>query len=640
MKDGMNVNSAETMHRFEKTMGFTVRMALLHLVLSISSISFAAEIPSEGGAYQENYILYDFQEGDSLTALAKKYLGDAQFGLELLAYNELSDPSQLVVGTLLAIPTKIRVEAIKELGKAVEAMNEAEAIDAVFYASDEFNEAKAALAKAQHVRNRAIYDQTIALSKTSQLKSAYALKMAKLNMWQDRSATITSLFNDVRVKNIGERGPGVLVVKNQLVTTNQVVITGVDSRAELTFKFTQHDPSIIQVLENTELEIRECEENPRNKWRHTRLKVLMGDILGEIAPRANDDEETTFDIDAGEAAIAIRGTKLRVNADPEIETMKVSLLETKKDIEVTSADKGTVVNAGEGVLAKDGKPPSPPILLPKAPMARFPKVAHAVIATLQPILSWEAQAGPLPRRYRVELAHDAQFHEILQQEMVEDTSFTTQVLPERKYFWRVSAFEKNGLEGAASEVQAFTIRKNLLFNIDRLPADKVVGIREFARPGYRIGAAPLDPDDTSIIGFEYSADQGQTFDKLSRPVFLAVSDAHEITIRSVSADGSYGEAITIPITVDGTPPVVTPDVVYEGTSGKFDRRAIVSLTGSDAVGVEQIRYSIDGKEYREYEGPFEVGLLTDSEVSFRATDLLGNRSDVKVIHLKGVNAAR
>lgn len=395
--------------------------------------------------------------------------------------------------------------------------------------------------------------------------------------------------------------------------------TGPGSRARIRLE----DDSFLHLFENSEVHVAELPRSPENASRRARVALLFGEMTARIAPM---DDPSAFHIDAAGAILSTRGAHVLVSAD-KARTVRLSVFEGAA--EIMAAGARTQVPANAGVIARDHRRPSPRIALPGTPVLSSP--APGLTTAVQRIaFSWAP--GPSPttaQAYRVEIARDPHFVEIVQTGTVSQTAWTSGVLAPGTYVWRAFAIDRNGLAGPASEWGTFTVVRDLRVGI-RLsrPALEKEG-KMIVSPHHEFIPYPLS-DDTSVVGYETRIGD-QDYRPYQGGVCIRREGARTIAIRGVGADGALGEEAAMTVWVDACPPATYVKVGNSRPCGIGTYVFDVELIAEDESGVEAIEYSINDKPFEAYTKPFELNTVRQNKLRFRARDRLGNVTDERIL---------
>lgn len=180
-----------------------------------------------------------------------------------------------------------------------------------------------------------------------------------------------------------------------------------------------------------------------------RFTIARGQATGSVTPMT--DPHSTFQFQTPRAMTSVRGTRFRVNYDPQDSSSRVEVVEGK----VAFRESGQVeqlVAAGFGT--KDSLPDPVPLLPPPA-LTAADKVQdeEALRFALQPVAGAAA--------YHIQIARDAGFLEAIDETRSDGPEAQFSGIGNGTYFVRSSAIDANGLEGLPS-TYSFERRLNRL----------------------------------------------------------------------------------------------------------------------------------------------------------------------------------
>jgi len=567
--------------------------------------------------------LHRLQAGESLNDVAERLLGGSEFTPELLELNNIRNPMQVREGTWIALPGPIRDEAIQSFKWAEAALKIARDAQAEVYAKQTFLLASEKIEQAGSFRFHANYEKSVAHSKLGAILANQARQEADANARVSRDARISLVHGQVEISEDGGSTWQIASAGAPLPIA-AILKTVADSRAEVRLQ----DGSIIQVRESSEFQVDQFIEDRRNGKVDARLNIRIGSMLGKIKPKTSGSK---MSITSGMAAIAIRGTVLRVRTDQNKTTYSEVL---EGGVEVIAGRKRPVsVMEHFGVIAKAGQSPSRPTPLLAAPQVMDSPASQATTAVQRVQLAWHPLRSRELETYQVEIAQDAEFYTVEQNLFTRNSEIRSEILLEGDYFWRVTAIDKHGLVGLPGKPQRLFIRKDLRSEI--WFRGKLIEHRAGFVAGpvneYLVRPATLD---TSIVRYEYSINAGE-FQELATPVRIKKDGAYDLRMRGIGAEGDVGSEQSLSFRVDATPPRVSlnisaPFLVADGTHA-----VEASLDASDETGLNSIQVSVDRKPFVTYQGPFALSAYKNYTVRFRTVDLLGNRSPEFEIGISG-----
>jgi hypothetical protein len=148
-----------------------------------------------------------------------------------------------------------------------------------------------------------------------------------------------------------------LVTLGQQLTAGTELVTSEKSTLKIKFA----DGSIVSMQPNSTLKLDTLSMYSGGGMVDTKLRLQQGKLEATANPAHVNDNK--MQIVTPTAVAAVRGTKFRLSA------MDASVTQETIDgrVALTAADKEVLVSRGYGSVSKDGKSPSPPILLLSAP---------------------------------------------------------------------------------------------------------------------------------------------------------------------------------------------------------------------------------------------------------------------------------
>jgi hypothetical protein len=259
-------------------------------------------------------------------------------------------------------------------------------------------------------------------------------------------ARLTAVEGKVKVKPNEEEAWGDARLADQL-HVGDVVQTETRAGAQISF----NSGSVVSVRPDSVVYIGGSAEASTAAWRvqSGRVNFSTGDEATEIVTptlKTTALQNATGNIDVGEAGDT--GVKI-FRGQAEVETtqgQKITLNENQA-VQVDSAGKA-------GAMLEL---PPPPTLVAPAPKARLPLVAPPEASAK---LAWNAVKNGTT--YRVAMDYNVTQANLLLSAALDEpgitsTSHELKGLNVGRYFWRVSAVNKDGLEGAPSRVSFFAV---------------------------------------------------------------------------------------------------------------------------------------------------------------------------------------
>jgi len=567
----------------------------------------------------QDYILYEIQESDTLRDLAETYLGGEQYLQELIRYNALVTPSRVKTGDKIVIPLGVRDRAISGLSKAEESLATALTAQADQFASDAYGHALTTLHQAREAREAAAYSRSVALAELAVDRSRTAIGVADKSAPVQQPARLIAASGTVEL-SLDEGETWSLIKKGNEVPVPSRVRTVGDSRAELQLA----DKSKVQILEDSTFEVQTFLFDRRDGVRRSRMKVILGSILGRITPKEHD--ESTFEIETEAAAVAIRGTVLRVGAD-ETQTARLAVLEGLTQLEADG--EGLAVPEGFGSVTEDGQASGSLRKLLPAPHPLSP-IHEFSTGNQEVTFSWEKVKSKELGSYHFELSTDKGFNHVIYRETLDKTRIQSPVLPEGTYYWRVSSLNKQRLEGKpfAPNMLGIELRLGVVFEPGGTfwqSDDQVV----LGRDGY-IQVQPNETD-SSVHTVLSRTGNGEYLEQGSR---LLLKNEGQFTVQAqgVSRTGAKGSVQKVDAVVDLSPPTIKLDLVPVRSKDNLPVFKMM-VKSEDNTGVQKTEYSLNSGPFLEYFGPVPLDPYISYDVAVRARDHVGNQSPVQTIHV-------
>jgi hypothetical protein len=259
-------------------------------------------------------------------------------------------------------------------------------------------------------------------------------------------ARLTAVEGKVKVKPNEQEAWGTARLSDQL-HVGDVVQTETRAGAQISF----NSGSVVSVRPDSVVYIGGSAEASTAAWRvqSGRVNFSTGDEATEIVTptlKTTALQNATGNIDVGDAGDT--GVKI-FRGQAEVETtqgQKITLSENQA-VQVDAAGKA-------GAMLEL---PPPPTLVAPAPKARLPLVAPPEASAK---LSWNAVRNGTT--YRVAMDYNVTQANLLLSAALDEpgitsTSHDLKGLNVGRYFWRVSAVNKDGLEGAPSRVSFFAV---------------------------------------------------------------------------------------------------------------------------------------------------------------------------------------
>ena len=347
---------------------------------------------------------------------------------------------------------------------------------------------------ANAARRRARYAEASERAKLGTTKADLAKRLADQRAPVPEPGTLSAVFGNVKVAPSGS-SVFVPAKAGSPLPVGSRVRTAPGARAEVRLP----DGSTLQILANSVFRIEQSRLDRRDQRRDVQLDVIMGGILGKIPKRTH--ARSTYRLKSPEAAIAIRGTEVRVGND-ESNVSRLSVLAGLA--ELSASGKTTPVPENSGSYSEAGKAPHKPVELLPAPDVLVPGSVERRTAQQQVPFEWT----PLKTRkfgcYHLELSQDASFNTIVEDVLTKGATHVTRPLIDGEYFWRISTIDKKGLEGRVRDGKV-VIRRRVAVAFEEADGSRFGDAPGEVSLGERILAVPASLD-TSIVRMELSLD--------------------------------------------------------------------------------------------------------------------------------------
>lgn len=228
-----------------------------------------------------------------------------------------------------------------------------------------------------------------------------------------------------------------------VLSQDDAVITPDGASAMLEFA----DGSELLLVSNSDLRLETLKAYGDGDVADSRVRLQQGQVENHANPKKIPS--TRFKITTPSAVMAIRGTNFRVDSNEEGSHIEV----TRGSISVAKDDSESVLKAGYGIVAQEGKALQAPVPLLAAPdLSAVPQV----IETPAIRLNIPVQAGAVA--YRVQIVEGISLTVLLHDSQYQPSRIYPDLtnLADGDYVMRVRAVDKEGLEGMES-ITEFTL---------------------------------------------------------------------------------------------------------------------------------------------------------------------------------------
>lgn len=587
---------------------------------------FATEAPPPVAAPSTHVM----QAGESIRDVASRFMDGPEDVYELLRYNGIDNPASVRPGMILSIPGEVRTRAYAALGRAEEEMARAMEVHSARFAPGEYKSAQDALGQAREAKREARYDQALLMSDIAARRGREAAEAALRNLWVVEPASVTALSGVVDISSDGGKtwkpaGQGMAVA------ANDVLRSGAASRAEITLA----NGTVLLLSESSQLTASRLEVNRKSGARRTQLKVIIGEVLGEIVPKDEKKKEESFDIDSGKSSISIRGTVLKVGVSYE-GASRISMFEGKTEVAAGGRvqelfkDFGMVVSP-RGDASEPLRLIDPPDLLQEGELTT---------ASQKVLLRW---APPIQVTnlafWRVEVARDRAFVQIVETVQAPGLQHTTDPLEDGRYFWRVQAVDRAGLAGPPSAAKIIIARTDTRLRLraggPQPPANGPWPVRRFMLPELQAEAVA---EENSIAAIRASIG-GREWTPGALPDLP--DGRHVVEWVAVARNGRPGPPLRQEILLDDQGPVVRVEEKRVGGATPAEAMIGMLVHADDASGVAAVEWSADGETWTVLpERRVEVLAAMPRTHRFRAVDTLGNVGAAVSVKVDGLPVSR
>jgi hypothetical protein len=233
----------------------------------------------------------------------------------------------------------------------------------------------------------------------------------------------------------------------------QGVQTFDDSRATISFG----EGHVLSLGENSLVVVKNAGSLTNERKRQRSLVVLNGRLDGRIGPGVDGAPGVEIVASNGESRIRPKaaGSEFAVFTAVVGEDDETTFSVSEGEAEIVSGDQRIVVKANEAVVATRDLEVSAPVALPSPPKLREPANEFSeVFRSRSPAIrfSWHESSGA--DRYRLTVARDSKFRDVVYQGDLATTEFTHTGLKAGRYFWHVQGVRADavGFPGASRQL--------------------------------------------------------------------------------------------------------------------------------------------------------------------------------------------
>ena len=266
------------------------------------------------------------------------------------------------------------------------------------------------------------------------------------------TARFTSIEGNVKVKPVGvfdwySADPSMVLRKSDLVRT------GPGGTAEITF----FDGTVVHVRPDSLITIEDTSEDFATKRRRVAWHISSGEVNFQTGKKNVPGSATEIStptvqrLTAGE--LTDGGIRVQQSGDSDVKIYRGSTQV------VTKAGEKLTLGASEALKVDATGKAGPKQVLLDAPVLQAPphqtEMSYPDPSRATTLLSWRSVPGSVS--YHVMVDYSPYFNRPLVDQVRKDSSVELRGLDTGKYYWRVAALDKDGVEGGFSGFARFTV---------------------------------------------------------------------------------------------------------------------------------------------------------------------------------------
>lgn len=361
-------------------------------------------------------------------------------------------------------------------------------------------------------------------------------------------ATVVHVSGNVTRSRPGQ--PPETVVLSERIVDGDTLETAADGFVTLALA----DGSHIRVAGNSVVHMQQLRYIVRRKQGDTVINMDKGRVESTVPPRRAANR-SRFRIQSPLMAAGVRGTHFGVTVT-ESGTVTSDVHEGSVDVTARGGQSRAQVRAGFGTVATSSSRVAPPSRLLSAP-----DLSHVANLHQRPLIDFSFPAVAAAQAYRVYVAHDADFYQVVSSQLVEQPRVRIPHLDDDHYFVSVRAVDEKGIEGR-SAVRAIELDARPLPPVTVAPEQE--GVMQTDNVTFRWATQ----DDVAFYELELAKDP-----KFGQQVVDVVKgQASEVTINDLASGVYYWRVRAAQRTADG--------VIDQGPFGdarRFDVRRDVAV---------------------------------------------------------------
>lgn len=268
------------------------------------------------------------------------------------------------------------------------------------------------------------------------------------------SARFAAIDGSVQVKMAG-RLQWVSADKDMVLNKSDLVRTGSGATAEIRF----FDGTVFHMRPDSLITIEETSEDPASKQRRVAAKISSGEVNFQTVPSNVPGSATRISTPTVEATTGGDAAGNILVADSGLSGIKMF---RGTAVGQTKAGERIELNPNEGVTIDPAGKAGPKVVLPGIPILLAPphqtEMSYPDAAKATTLLVWKPVPGAAS--YHVMLDYNATFSRpLVDRKDWRTGSMELRGLEVGTYYWKVSAADRDGVEGAFSDFFRFAVTK-------------------------------------------------------------------------------------------------------------------------------------------------------------------------------------
>ncbi len=325
---------------------------------------------------------------------------------------------------------------------------------------------------------------------------------------QPAAARFTGIEGSVRVKAVGTF-EWVAADTHTLLRRGDLVRTSAGATAEISFG----DGTTVQMRPDSLLSIEETGGDPATRQRRVAVGLSSGDVSYNRSAAGGSTQVSTPTVKLTHGGAGGGGLSVAETGETDVRVFsgEAARLETRSGASVElQASEGVRIDAAGKAGAKTALPAVPLLLAPP----HQTEIAYLDPSRGTTLLAWKVVPGA--QEYRVMLDYSTHFNRPLVDQRLRENQVSLRGLEPGRYYWKVAAVAKDGVEGSFSALSAFSI----------------------ARPTARAG---VPPPPLTVASLEVRNNILQIKGR-SEPGASVTVNGQRV---EVQADGSFNEFVTL-----------------------------------------------------------------------------------------------